>query len=304
MEGVRAELAAIAPTQRCDRLAELSALFHTAGTIHLRGRGELAFHMDLASSAVARRGFAILRALRVDSEIRTYRTRAFDRATRYQLHADGSDHALEVLAEAGVLDLEHRPLDRPPGRVVARACCRGAYLRGAFLGGGSLSGPRTPHLEIRCPTHAGASFLRAVASVEGIRLGVLDRAGHTAAYGKAWDVIEGYLAAAGAADAVLELEERAVVAGARARANRVANADHANLVRQTAAAERQLAAARALVATGALEGLPWSLREAVDLRLRHPTASLRELAKRTDPGVTAATLQRRLARVVELGETA
>ncbi len=263
----------------------------------------MAFHLDVASSAVARRAFAILRGLRVDSEIRTYASRAFERGTRYQIHADGTRHALDVLEEAGVLGQEAHPLDRPPGRVVARACCRGAYLRGAFLGGGSLSGPRAPHLEIRCPTRAGASFVRSVASTEQAGLGLADRPGHTAAYAKAWDAIEGYLAAAGAADVVLELEERAVVATARAHANRLANADHANLVRQTASAERQLAAARRLAATGELEGLDWSLREAVELRLRHPTASLRELAKRTDPRVTVAAVQRRLARIVELGET-
>ena len=50
----------------------MSALFHTAGTVHLRGRGRLAFHLDVAENAVARRAFALLRELRVTSEIRTY----------------------------------------------------------------------------------------------------------------------------------------------------------------------------------------------------------------------------------------
>ena len=290
------------PAQRCDRLAEASALLHTAGTIHLRGRGELAFHLDVGSPGAARRAFAIFRALRVDSEIRTYRARAFGKETRYQLHADGSEHALGVLGEAGVLDAERRPLDRPPGRVVARPCCRSAYLRGAFLGGGSLTGPRAPHLEVRFPTHSGASFLRAVASTEDVHLGLVDRTGHAAAYAKAWDAIEGYLAVAGAGETVLALEERAVVASTRAHANRIANADHANLVRQTEAAERQLAAVRALVARGDLGRLPRPLQEAAELRLRQPAASLRELARHSDPPVTAATLQRRLARLVDISE--
>ena len=120
-DDVRAELAAIAPNRRCDRLAEISALFHTAGALHLRGRGAVAFHLDVASSAVVRRAFALLAELRVPAEIRTYTSRSFDRATRYQLHVEGSEHTLATLAEAGVLDGEHRPLDRPPGRVVARA---------------------------------------------------------------------------------------------------------------------------------------------------------------------------------------
>ena len=299
---VRAELAAIAPTRRCDRLAEISALFHTAGTVHLRGRGRLAFHLDVAENAVARRAFALLRELRVTSEIRTYPRRAFAGGTRFQLHVEGEEHALDVLAEAGVVGREHLPLERPPGHVVARACCRGAYLRGAFLGGGSLSGPRSPHLELRFPRHAGATFVRQVASTEGVRLRVLDRASHAVAYAKSWEAIEGYLAAAGADEAVLALEERALVADVRSRANRLANADHANLVRQSRAARAQLDAARRLLDDGRLGRLPDRLREAADLRLRHPMLPLRELALRADPPATKASMQRRLARLVELAD--
>ena len=89
-EDVREELATIAPQRECDRLAELSALFHAAGSLHLRGAGEWALHLDLGSGAAARRAFALLRESGIRSEIRTYRRRAFDTATRYQLHVDGN----------------------------------------------------------------------------------------------------------------------------------------------------------------------------------------------------------------------
>lgn len=303
-EDVRAELAAIAPTRRCDRLAEISALFHTAGSLHLLGRGAVAFHLDLASSAVARRAFALLAELRVPAEIRTYPRRAFGGGTRYQLHVEGVEHALEVLEEAGVLDSGHRPLEKPAGRVVARACCRGAYLRGSFLGAGSLSGPRSPHLELRTPTLAGASFLRSVAHVEEVKLLVMQRPSHAVAYAKGWEEIEGLLVAAGAIDAVLALEERSVVAEMRSEANRLANADHANLVRTARAAQEQLAAARLLQASGVLEGLPDRLREAAQLRLLHPELSLRELAVHASPPATKAGMHRRLARIVEIADGA
>ena len=299
-EDARSELAAVVPTRRCDRLAEISALFHTAGTVHLLGRRELAFHLDLAESSVARRGFAILRELRVDAEIRTYNRRAFDLAARTQLVVGGSAHAIEILVQAGVLSRERLPLDRPPGHVVARPCCRAAYLRGAFLGGGSLSGPRSPHLEVRTPLRAGAAFVRSVASAAGVRMRVIDREAHSAAYAKGWEAIEGYLSVAGAADTVLALEERALVAGLRAEANRIANADHANLVRQSRSARAQLDAVRHLRKSGALAGLAPSLQEAAELRLRNPSLSLRELAERTQPPVTKATMAGRLARLVAL----
>jgi cell division protein WhiA len=299
-EDVREELAAIAPERRCDRLAELSALFHAAGSLHLRGRGEISVHLDLGSGAAARRAFQLLREEGIRSEIRTYRRRAFDRATRYQLHVAGDPAGLDVLEESGVLDGRHAPLERPPNRVVARSCCRRAYLRGAFLGGGSLSARRSPHLELRAATVVGAELLRDVAGRLGVELQLVDRGGSAAAYTKGWDAIESLLASMGAAETVLELEERAVVASARGVANRLANADHANLVRTSRAAERQLEAVRRLRAEGRLERLPNRLREVGELRLRHPTFSLRELADRTDPPVSRAAVHRRLRTLQDL----
>jgi DNA-binding protein WhiA len=295
-DDLRDELAAIAPTRDCDRLAELSGLFHVAGSAHLRGRGDVSVHLDVGSSGVARRAFALLRAVGVVSEIRTYRRPSFDRATRYQLHVEGSPEAYGVLHRAGVLDASHRPLERPPRRVVARRCCAGAYLRGALLGAGSLSGPRDAHLEIRVAELGGAQFLADVAAVVGAELRVHKRAGHVAAYAKGTEAIADVLVAAGAGDVVLVLEERAVVAAARADANRLANADHANLVRSSRAAHSQLEAVRRLD----LGTLSPELREIAELRLRHPGASVAELGRRCRPQASKSAAYRRLRRLQTL----
>jgi cell division protein WhiA len=299
-EDVREELAQVAPVRRCDRLAELSALFHAAGSLHLRGRGEWALHLDLGSGAAARRAFALLRDEGLRSEIRTYQRRAFDRGTRYQLHLEGDERALGVLVDAGVLDRRHAPLQRPPRRVVARACCRAAYLRGAFLGGGTLSMRRSAHLELRTSTLEAAILLQEVAASAGARLQVVERPTHVAAYAKAWDEVESLLALTGAAEAVLALEERVVLAATREQANRLANADHANVVRTTTAARAQLEAVELLRADRRLDELPGELREAAELRTRFPTESLRELARRTDPPASKAAMQRRLRRLEDL----
>ncbi len=301
-EDVREELATIAPQRECDRRAELSALFHSAGSLHLRGAGDWALHLDLGSGASARRAFALLRDSGIRSEIRTYRRRAFDTATRYQLHVEGGDDALRVLAAAGVVDRRHAPLDRPPRRVVGRRCCRAAYLRGAFLGAGSLSLGRSPHIELRTTSLESAALLVRLAHAEGVELALADRETHAVAYAKSWETIESLLALMGASETVLALEERAVVAETRGRANRLANADHANLVRTSHSARRQLAAVERLRAGDALEALPDRLREAADLRLRHPTESLRELAARANPPATKAALHRRLRTLEELAE--
>jgi hypothetical protein len=297
-DDLREELAQIAPDRRCCALAELSALFHASGTWHLRGGG-VAVHLDLSSSAAARRAFSLLRDLGVQSEIRTYRRRALGQGTRYELHVDVDDGGLDVLREAGVLSSTGAPLEHPPKRVVGRSCCRGAYLRGALLGAGSLSGPRNPHLEIRANSLAGAEFAVDVASHEGITLVAAEHRGGARAYAKGHDAISDVLASAGAGDTALQLEEHAVLAALRADANRLANADEANLVRTARAAQLQLEAIRALD----LEGLPPALAEMARLRLRHPTASISDLAARARPPVTKSTAQRRLGDLVRRVET-
>jgi DNA-binding protein WhiA len=302
-EDLRHELAAITPRSECDRLAELSGLFHSAGSVHLKGRGEVAVHLDVSDAAVARRAFSLLSAFRVASQIRTYRRRSFEGGTRYQLHVAGDDHALQVLYEAGILSTRLTPLEHPPRRVVARSCCRGAYVRGALLGGGSLSGPRSPHLEIRSAGPDGAAFLARIAEEEGTQLGVLDRGRHAVAYAKGMETIADVLALAGANEAVLLFEERAVIAATRSRANRLANADHANLVRTSRAAHDQLRAVERLRRSGELAKLPERLQEIAELRERHPTLSLRDLALKCRPPTTKAGAHRRLRKLQDLAAT-
>jgi cell division protein WhiA len=301
-EEIRNELARVAPARRCDRLAELSALAHTAGSLHLRGHGEISLHLDVSSSAVARRAFQLLRQLGVESEIRTYRQRAFATPTRYQLHVAGSPAARSILAEAGVVSRSGGPLQRPPKRVVGRECCRAAYLRGALLGAGSVSGPRSPHLEVRCASIEAAELLVRLAALDDVALRARDRGRHAVAYAKGVDAIAETLALAGASDAALLVDEHAVVGAARAHANRLTNADQANLIRASRAAHAQLRAVRRLAAEGRLETLPVQLREIADLRTRYPSLSLRELAAKCRPPATKAAAHRRLARLRRLAE--
>lgn len=301
-EELREELAAITPRRDCDRLAELSGLFHASGSVHLRGRGEVAAHLDVSASPVARRAFGLLRHFGVRSEIRTYTQHAFAQATRYQLYVEGDARALQLLFEAGVLTQRFAPLDHPPRRVVGKCCCRAAYVRGLLLSGGSLSGPRSPHLEIRSASLEGARFTAEVAGKEGIDLAVVDRGHHAIAYAKGSESIADLLALTGASDTVLAFEEQAVINATRARANRLANADHANLVRTSRAAHEQLRAVERLRTRGELSKLPGDLQEIAELRALHPTLSLRELAQKCHPVATKATAHRRLQKLLQIAD--
>src|SRR5213076_285972 len=119
----------------------------------------------------------------------------------------------------------------------------------------------------------GLAFLGRLVAHEGLELRLRERPRHAVAYAKSADSIAGLLALAGASDCALAIQEHAVVAAARATANRLANADHANLVRASRAAHEQLRAVRRLERAGRLAALSPALQEMAELRRRHPALS-------------------------------
>lgn len=296
---LRDELASIAPRQRCCRIAELSGLCHAAGVWRLHGRGELDVQLDLASPAAARRAFRLVRELGGSCELRTYRRGALDGASRYQLDVAVDATSTALLREIGVLSARLEPLRRPPKHVVGRSCCRGSYLRGALLGAGSVSGPRNPHLELRSASREGAELLAALARRGGVELRVTERRRHAIAYAKSGEAIADLLALAGAGESALRLDEHAVVAATRSQANRLVNADEANVRRTVRAAQRQLESIRRVD----LDTLPGTVREIAILRLRHPALSLAELAGRCRPPITKAAAHHRMAVLRQIAES-
>jgi len=147
-----------------------------------------------------------------------------------------------------------------------------------------------------------AELLVRLAALDDIVLRARDRSRYAVAYAKGTDAIAETLALAGASRAALVVDEHVVVGAARAHANRLTNADQANLVRASRAAHAQLRAVRRLEETGRLETLSPPLREIADLRVRHPSLSLRELAAKCRPPATKASAHRRLARLQRLAE--
>jgi cell division protein WhiA len=299
-EDVRAELAEVLPAQDHCRLAQLAGVVRHAGTFHLLAGGAVEVHVDLASSLAARRTVELLRGRGASCEIRTYREHRFEQTTRFLIVIGGDPRSLQALYEAGVLGTSLAPLEHVPRRIVARGCCRRSYLRGAFIACGSLSKPRSPaHLEWRVSSDAAALELRDLAELEGFALGMHETPRYWIVYAKSRETIRGLLAALGAHGAELRLEEESVFAWAREEANRLANADAGNLLRQARASARHTDAIEAL---GGPDALPPDLRTVAELRLRLPDATLAELGEAAMPRLTKWAVASRLRRIVMRAE--
>jgi DNA-binding protein WhiA len=178
-----------------------------------------------------------------------------------------------------------------------------ALLRGALLVGGSLSAPDRPvHFELSGVSPANAALLLAALgqAIPSCRPHH-DEQRHRIVL-KSGAVVSDLLATLGATRAFLTFDDRRLRRELRGEANRLANADGANLARITRRAGVQVDAIER-----AVDGTGWEifedrLRQVALARIVNPSASVSELAQLLD--LPRATLHRRLRRVEEIAQDA
>lgn len=298
---VKDELARIRPSRRCCRLAELSALLHLEGSLHLLGPMRLAFHTESENAAVARLMFHLLKELfSLIPELRVEKAPRLRGHNCYHLYLRQEGTA-QILNEAGLLDDALRPVLGIPSRVVRRRCCGVAYLRGAFLGGGYVSRPEQPaHLEINVQHEEMGEGLRRLMERYDIRCQIARRRNMITVYAKNRREQADFLALVGAHRALLMLQSDAVVRELRESVNRRVNSEAANLEKVVAAAQKQLTDIAFIESRLGLQGLPQSLRAVAEARLRNPEASLRELGDALQPPASKSAVYHRMLRLQQL----
>ena len=134
---------------------------------------------------------------------------------------------------------------------------------------------------------------------------MFDLHAHTAVRKEQWvvylkegDQVVDFLSLVGAHGAVLAMESVRAEKSLRNQINRQVNCENANQDKTLDAAERQIAAIRLLEETGHLQKLSHALREAAELRIENPDASLQELSEMR-PGITRSAMNHRLRKLVE-----
>lgn len=296
-ERVRQELGG-APIHDDEVRAELGALLRAAGVlVHREG----AWSIELLSptGAVARRAHHLLRSL--DAEPTVFVREATNVSSRTYGVVVSPPSTAALGAELGLLDEHGRPRSTAPAGHLERPA---AVVRGALLGGGSVSAPRRPpHLELRATNEATAVQLAAlVAGLSGVTPSVGEtRTGHRAVV-KSGRAIATLLEAIGAPRAAQDRREVTTRRQLRADAQRLANADAANVARAVAAAGEQVDLVEDVVATVGWDALGDDLRDVALARLANPSASLGELGQLCDPPVGKSAVHRRLARLRALLE--
>ncbi len=292
-EQVRQELAGTAFGTPDEVRAELAELLRAAGTLRVVGGPDP--HRELVattfSGAVARRAYVLLgHRYRLRPELLVRDADGGLRARTYGVRVvAGAD---QVAAELGLLSA-------PAAAPTEDAALPAARLRGAMLGGGSVSTPgRAPHLELTASTTATAHQLAGwVAQLTGGHAAVSEAARVVV---KSGESIGRLLAGVGASSAFLAFDERRLRRQLRGDANRLANADAANVRRSIEAASAQVDVVERAIAEHGWNELDDELRAVALARLANPVASLAELGALVEPAVSKSVVHRRVRRLEQL----
>ena len=298
---VRDELSRAEPTcEYCD-LATLAALVRVCGTLTYAGTGRYQLQVATETGAVARTMIELThRILKLKTHL-TVRRSVLHKVRNYLIVLPDQPDLEKALVLLGILDRKGGLVRGIPRHIVARPCCRKAYLRGALIAGGFVADPRGDfHLEIAVQGEELARALAGLFKELGIRARVNPRRGAHAVYVKSAEDIRALLTALGADRACAEIEDARAVKSVKNDVNRRVNAELANQTRSAGAAQKQVELIAELEALGLRDGLPESLEAFCRLREAHPDLSLRDLGEMANPPLSKSALYHRVLRLEKL----
>ncbi|WP_165907935.1 DNA-binding protein WhiA [Hydrogenispora ethanolica] len=287
---------AVSRCGQCDK-AELSAIIHMAGSIHLTGRERLSLSITTESAGIARRIVKLIKSCsKLESEIQVEQNEKLGRLHRYKIIIPSQNGVIELLDELGMMTRERYLESGIAPHLVKDQCCRASFLRGAFLAGGSISDPQKKnyHLELFTHNEEFANGLVYLMSLVHLKAKVSRRKAYFVVYLKESEANARFLSLIQAHSAVIKLEEVRVIKGLRGEVNRRVNCETANLEKTLSAAWEQVEAINQLITRVGLGILPSSLRRTAELRLEYPEATLKELGEYHRPPISKSAVNHRL----------
>lgn len=296
------ELARVTGDNRCCKLAELTALIKTNGSLHLSKDHQVTLSIVTESAALARKIFLLIKEIfQTYADVLVQRKRRLRRNNIYIVRISSQPHILGILESLSLLGGERGLEDGIPGKLVRRDCCRRAYLRGAFLSSGSVNNPASNyHLEMVVGSKLYAQDICRLMQKFHLHPGLIIRKNDYVIYLKDGEQIAYCLNLMGAHTALLNLENIRVYKNMRNQINRLVNCETANLSKTVNASLHQLETIRFLALTMGIEKLPPSLRQVASARLAYPDASLKELGDLLEPKVSKSGVRYRLGKLEEI----
>lgn len=298
---VKDELSRVEGSCPACEIAELAALVRVCGALSFHGSGAYSIRVSTETGAVARTVIRLAhKVFDLDTSL-TVRRSNLHKTRNYLIEIPEQKGLEQALIQMGVLVLGRGLSSGIAARVVARPCCRAAYLRGAFMAGGFIADPRGDfHLEIAVTGDEFADDLVELLDDENITARVNRRRGSYAIYLKSFDDIVRFLGVIGSRRTARAVENVRVMKSVKNDVNRRVNAEIANQARSTGAAADQLELIDEVEREIGFDELPPALRAFCEARRAHPDLSLRDLGNAMRPPLSKSALYHRVLRLEQL----
>lgn len=299
------ELCRIIPNRKCCRLAELSALIKTTGTIKI-SEGHLTLSLNIENACIARKVFVLMKKLfNISVELMVKKNYYFNKHNTYTLIITEDMKLMEILINTKILkDKDDYSFSYGiDNDLIKEECCKKAYIRGAFLGSASISDPeKTYHMEFVTDSEKYAEDLESLINSYELNCKIIQRKNYYVIYLKEGEHIIDLLNVIGAHSSLLELENIRVYKEMRNNVNRVVNCETANLKKTVDASMRQINNIELIENTIGIRNLPKELRDVAALRIEHSEATLKEIGEMLNPPVGKSGVNHRLRRIDRIAE--
>lgn len=303
-------LSNLAEIQPCCKVAFLSALFRSAGSLVINSLG---LGLSVASENlklvtllkdIVEEMYGVTCPVAHDSNP-IKNTKIYSITVRDK----------NILKETGILaevdGLTEIMADIDP-YLVTEECCAKSYITGLFVGCGVITLPSLKaeskkinagyHFEFFLSSASVADDLVALLASNGFKFKTALRAEGTVVYVKDSATISDVLAYMGANKAVLELQNLLIEKDCRNNANRQSNCITANIGKSINAAEKQLADIDYVVSKKGWEYFSDQLKDVAHARRQNPSANLSELALMCDGELTKSGVAHRLRKIAQIAK--
>jgi len=286
-----------------DGRAELSALIQMCSSLSITSQG-MSLLVSVENAAVARTIFRLVKE-RYSADIDLFVKKKMNLKKNNVYGIRIKTDVMNILEDLGLYNAKG-VLDKPLMKIMGKESNIRAYLAGAFLSSGSISTPEKTnyHLEITAANERHAEFLMGLLARFAIQAKMIERRNRYVVYIKQAEKIADFLRIIDAGQALLAFENYRISRDFTNQFTRLNNIEVANEIKVQQAASSALEDIRILEEGDKVRFLDKKLQDVINLRKKHPDASLKELTelyrKETGNEMTKSGMKHRFVKLHEL----
>lgn len=263
----------------CCKKAQLTALLQMYGHIKISNRQQILIFKSENILATKTLKILFKDVLNLKTTQKMLRKSTLKKNLIFENEVEGN--YLEIYEALGLYSKTRGFLEYPSYNIVQKDCCAKSYLSGIFLAYGSCNRPESTayHLEMSVESLALAQFVVKLLNRFNLDGKIIKRRSRYVVYLKKSDQISDFLKMIKAPQSMLLFEEVRMERDLLHSCIRINNCDIANAVKSLEKANLQTMEAKAIKEKISDDELNDKLLKVIDLRIKYPEHSLKELVE-------------------------